>query len=239
MTGLVANPGIALLDLWEACARADPVTRGTLLMRLSSRRAAEDGDIDDLPLGQRNRVLMDILGQLGRGIEGTVTCPGCDETIEVDLPVKALLATNAGLTPEPIPLGEASITWRLPTTADLLAASHSADPAEAYDVLLQRCVTHIDGTVGAEDVAAAIAIAIEATDPLSDLELLVTCPACGDPQKISVDPVDHLWREIDARARDLIDEVAVLARAYGWTEAEVLAVPPTRRRAYLELVGDE
>jgi hypothetical protein len=32
-------------------------------------------------------------------------------------------------------------------------------------------------------------------------------------------------------------EVHALASHYGWTEPDVLALPPARRRAYLEMVG--
>ena len=34
----------------------------------------------------------------------------------------------------------------------------------------------------------------------------------------------------------LIDDIHALARAYHWTEAEVLAVPPRRRRQYLDRI---
>jgi hypothetical protein len=34
------------------------------------------------------------------------------------------------------------------------------------------------------------------------------------------------------RARTFLDDVVVLARAYGWSEADVLAVPADRRALY-------
>jgi hypothetical protein len=42
---------------------------------------------------------------------------------------------------------------------------------------------------------------------------------------------------MDARARALLAEVHSLARAYGWTEPEILALSPQRRAAYLEMAG--
>ncbi|HEX2516118.1 MAG TPA: phage baseplate protein, partial [Chloroflexota bacterium] len=39
------------------------------------------------------------------------------------------------------------------------------------------------------------------------------------------------------RARRLLREVHTLARAYGWREAEILALPGRRRQTYLDLVG--
>jgi hypothetical protein len=38
-------------------------------------------------------------------------------------------------------------------------------------------------------------------------------------------------------ARSLLAEVHSLARAYGWTESEILALSPQRRSTYLEMVG--
>ncbi len=37
-------------------------------------------------------------------------------------------------------------------------------------------------------------------------------------------------------AEQSLVEVDALARAYGWTEAEIMQLSPTRRAAYLQLV---
>jgi hypothetical protein len=51
-----------------------------------------------------------------------------------------------------------------------------------------------------------------------------------------LDPVDLVWREFAALARRLEDEVHVLASAYGWTESEILALPDSRRRRYVDRI---
>jgi hypothetical protein len=43
--------------------------------------------------------------------------------------------------------------------------------------------------------------------------------------------------KIDMLARRLLREVDALARVYGWSEAAILALPATRRQAYLEIVS--
>jgi hypothetical protein len=55
--------------------------------------------------------------------------------------------------------------------------------------------------------------------------------------RATLDPAEFLWAAAEAQARRLLLEVDALARAYGWREPDVLALPPARRRAYLELVG--
>jgi hypothetical protein len=42
--------------------------------------------------------------------------------------------------------------------------------------------------------------------------------------------------ELEAEGQRLLGDIHVLARAYGWSEAEVVALPPARRRRYVEMV---
>jgi hypothetical protein len=44
-----------------------------------------------------------------------------------------------------------------------------------------------------------------------------------------------LWAKINAVARRLLHEVHILAQVYHWSEAEILALTPTRRQFYLEM----
>jgi hypothetical protein len=46
-----------------------------------------------------------------------------------------------------------------------------------------------------------------------------------------------LWMRLQLAAERLLLDVDALARAYGWSEAQVLALPPLRRAAYLQMVG--
>ena len=66
---------------------------------------------------------------------------------------------------------------------------------------------------------------------------MTTCPACGHDASITFDVVSYLWNEIDEWAKRVLVEVHVLAAAYGWSERDVLALSPRRRRLYLEMQG--
>ena len=63
------------------------------------------------------------------------------------------------------------------------------------------------------------------------------CPTCGAVSQPVLDPAALVWREFAALARRLEDEVHVLARAYGWSEPEILALSEQRRRRYVERVN--
>ncbi|MEV5844613.1 hypothetical protein AB0M32_21875 [Streptomyces sp. NPDC051985] len=132
--------------------------------------------------------------------------------------------------------------FRLPSVADLHAAARAADPRAA---LLARCLVsaaHHGTAVPAAELPAPvqrrIAEAVEAADPGADLTLNVACPECGAATRAELDIASYLWTELDSWARDVLLDVHLLATAYGWSEPEILALSPLRRRYYLELCAD-
>jgi hypothetical protein len=48
--------------------------------------------------------------------------------------------------------------------------------------------------------------------------------------------VAFFWKEINHWANRILREVHLLASTYGWSEADILALTPTRRQWYLALV---
>jgi hypothetical protein len=77
---------------------------------------------------------------------------------------------------------------------------------------------------------------MSSADPLADVQLALTCPACDHKWEQAFDIADFLWNEIQAWAQQTLRDVHSLALVYGWREADVLALSPTRRQMYLELV---
>jgi hypothetical protein len=65
----------------------------------------------------------------------------------------------------------------------------------------------------------------------------LACPECGHAWQERLDVDAFLWAQLSARARKLLVEVHTIASAYGWGEAEILAMHPMRRQAYLELLA--
>jgi hypothetical protein len=68
-------------------------------------------------------------------------------------------------------------------------------------------------------------------------DVAISCDACGESWTRVLDVDDYLWCELDAWAARTLQDIHLLATAYGWSEAQVLAVSPRRRRRYLELAG--
>ena len=66
---------------------------------------------------------------------------------------------------------------------------------------------------------------------------ILNCPTCGNQWQLFFDIAAFLWLKIEMQARRLLREVHTLARAYGWREADILALSPWRRQAYLEMIN--
>jgi hypothetical protein len=254
MRGMTVPSGPELLDTWEAGLPASDADR-TLLLHALARPSLDASRLLSMPVGSRDADLLTLRALLfGEPAQVRLRCAGCAEELEFALDIRQLLTRDGSAegTGEPaedadepieVTLGEWTVRFRLPTPADLLAVGQSA-PAEARSLLLERCVVTVTRDAqptGAADLPAEVqeklAEAMAQADPDADLQLDAPCPACGHHTNAVVDAASFLWAELDAWARGILLEVHLLASTYGWTEPEVLALSPRRRRHYLELAG--
>lgn len=236
----------ARLDLWQAAERRDPVDRSLLLAATAGEPGGED-QLARLPLGRRDARLLALHRALGGGaLEATVRCPECGEPAEFSVDPQALVAHAADAAPPAeLEVDGFTVVWRSPDSRDVAAAATAGDAAAAERVLLGRCVTaatgpdgEVDGTALSSAAREAIARAMADADPLAEVLVGVSCPACGTSFAADLDVAAFVWAELRADAQRLLREVDALARAYGWTEPEVLALDDGRRAAYLELVRE-
>jgi hypothetical protein len=84
---------------------------------------------------------------------------------------------------------------------------------------------------------AAVEEAIGELCSPATIELRATCPECGTAFAPAVDVAAVLWSELAMYAQSLLDEVDALARRYGWSEHDILALSDVRRRRYVEGIG--
>jgi hypothetical protein len=237
----------ATLDLWADAARRGAVERTLALAAAGDDDGASPDELARLPLGRRDARLLSLHGVLGgRTLEATAACPACGEQAEFAVAADALAErAGKGVPPARVEAGGFVVSWRPPDSADLAAAGEAGDAAAAERVLLSRCVlaaTGPDGEVDSTELPAesraAVADAMAASDPLAEVLVDVECPACGTAFLADLDVGGFVWAELRAHAQRLLRDVAVLARAYGWTEAEVLALDEVRRAVYLQLARE-
>lgn len=218
------------LELWERGSPLHPLDRG--LLALAAVLPGTGESFADWPLGRRNASLVAIhCACFGAQLKAWSTCEACAERMEFELDGHALARRGAAVAAEEVSVEGA--TYRLPTTRDLAHALAEPDSDRGAELLVERCCLQtVHPAIDIEEVGRRLA----AADPLAEILIELSCPACGHASQATLDIASFLWSEIDARARRLLREVDALARAYGWSEEAVLALSEPRRSAYLELV---
>ena len=233
----------ATLELWQEAERRDALERTLVLAAAAEGGSATADELARLPLGRRDERVLALHSTLGGGaLEATARCPECGVPAEFTVDPEALSArARAAAPPAAIDDGEHVVAWRSPDSRDVAAAAAAGDATAAERVLLQRCVTasgDLDPAALPASLRDALASAMADADPLAEVLVGVSCPACGAAFAADVDVGAFVWAELQAAARRLLREVDALARAYAWTEAEVLALDARRRAAYLELARE-
>jgi hypothetical protein len=237
----------ATIGLWETATCRAPVERALALAAAAEPPSGID-DTARLPLGRRDARLLALHRALsGPVLEATAPCPACAAWAEFAVDADALLRQADGAPPPaPVEVDGFLVDWRPLDSCDLAAAETTGDAGAAERTLLSRCVTVVrspDGDVEAAALPASVRDALSQSmaeaDPLAEVLVNVACPACGSAFVADLDVGAFVWAELHARVQRLLRDVDALARAYGWTESEVLALGERRRTAYLALARED
>lgn len=243
----MVSPG-RLLDAWDLGQGLAPVARPIALMSLVMPGHKLE-ELAEISLGARDAHLLRLREKMfGDRVECVTSCPACATELEFTVSADELLNQGGD------PAGEEQwletdshrIRFRFPNSADLVALARSGAEAERHqeDLILSRCILESANTDGSTDAAALPSAVVsrlldemEQRDPLAMVWLDLDCAQCGHAWQSLFDIGSHLWADIDRWARGLLHEVHVLARAYGWTEGEVLGLSAARRTYYLGMAG--
>jgi len=227
----------AMLEAWEDGRAARSGGRGLILLRLAEPALGEDA-CRAFSVGRRDAALLALHERLiGPAAHALVNCPTCAEPLEFDLPIAAIRVTPHEEPPGrfELLLEDGPLAFRLPTAGDL-----ATPEAASTDALMRLCL--LEGATPSapaamEALEAAIGEAVTVHDPQAVVALALDCPACAAHWRSPFDIVEFLWRWFDGFARGLLEEVHIIASAYGWSEEQILALPHQRRQRYLELIG--
>lgn len=239
------NAAAELLSLWEHAAGASALDRDDALLSALHEEPP-------VSLGARNAALLALRSRLfGHAQPLRCDCPQCgtvsEFSVDCDSLSRSLLPAADASQPQRLEAEGWRVEFRVPEAADLRAASsRSVDEAGFVQALLQRCVSRCEHEGSARpphelppSVAGALSQRMEALEPGASVSFDLACPECRNAWSASMDPGAVLWSELQTRAERLLLDVDALARAYGWSESQVLALGPTRRAAYLQLAGAE
>ena len=239
--------GQDILHVWEMGQAQHPIDRALTIVAVALPNISRDV-LANLRIGRRDALLFAVReGTFGAQLNSLVECPVCQEKLEFSFNTTDFGMTQEPLLDKPDPQQQARIDdydvqFRLPTSLDLEAITSCTKPETARHVLAQRCVlsVHRNGELLAVDALSeglvqALADCMADCDPQADVEIVLTCSACSHKWQTSFDIVSFFWIEICAQAKRLLREVDILARVYGWREADILSMSAARRQAYLEM----
>jgi len=229
-----------LLGVWERERHSPPLHRSLALLAATCPEAYPE-QLAALSIGARDGLLLTLREQLfGPRLRCVASCPRCADQLEFAFDATDIRADLAPDTPLALEADGYALRFRLPSSLDLAAV---AGEPSARARLIERCLLGAERGGAAVTVAdlpaeitAEVAAAMGRADPQADVQLAMSCPACGEHWPARFDIASYLWEELEGWARRTLIEVHILAAAYHWREQEILALSPWRRTYYLELV---
>ncbi|HZR00889.1 MAG TPA: phage baseplate protein [Chloroflexota bacterium] len=234
-----------LLQVWERGREARPLERALIVLGAGLPGVAWE-ELASLSIGQRNAGLLHLREiTVGPDLDCVATCPACADQLELsfqtsDIKYDEFRGVDAAV--YDLSVEGYDLRFRLLNSRDLALARRWRDPERGGRALVRRCVVAAsrDGQpcppeALPETALAALADALGERDPQADVRIGLSCPSCGHEFSLNFDVEEFFWTEVAARAIRVLREVHVLARAYGWREADILAMSTRRRQAYLEL----
>jgi len=234
-----------LVRVWERGEGRDCVEQALLLLGAVLPDKTPE-ELAELSIGERDTRLFELRQRIFRGaLEGFAQCPNCATSVEYSL-LPENLPNERPLRRGPLLLesGEFSLRLRPPNSLDLQAARRCKDMEEARRLVAHRCVLEAarnGAAIAAEELPESLigelSECLAQADPQAELLIDLTCPECQHGWQLVFEISRHLWTEMRVLAKQILMEVHTLAWAYGWREADILAMSATRRRSYLEMVG--
>jgi hypothetical protein len=233
------------LEVWERGDAQSPTRRALMLLAAACDDMPPEGLVQ-WSIGQRDAALLRVRESLfGEKLLSRAVCPHCGGQVEFSLVSSELLQT-----PRAAPIKQNLVAkhgpwrakFRLLNSLDFEALDTAA-PEHNGRALLARCLVDLrrDGSPASVDqlppeVETKIAARMREADPQAELSLDLVCGACGHCWKAIFDTISYFWSELHAWAVRLLRDVHALASAYGWAEADILALSGKRRQFYLRLL---
>lgn len=218
------------------------------LYLLSAVYTTDVNTVAKLSIGDRDARLLNFREWIfGSRFINMAQCPHCATPIEWETNVEDLRLQEAlpGTDMRILRLEEGGykIDFRLPNSYDMIQALSNPDIADDPAKIISGCILNVDHGQKEftkdelpQKIMEGISERMSAADPQADIKMVLSCPDCNNQWEAPFDILHYLWLEIDNWAKRVIKEVAVLARAFSWSEGEILNLSPQRRQLYLEMV---
>jgi len=218
--------------------------------------------VRNLLVGDRDYLVVKLRQMtFGDRVDATLTCPNkeCEAKIDIDFYIKDIPIKKGDISSKIFTMTLPSkkinnrsgieVEFRLPSGGDQeeLAMFALNDELKAEARLLSRCIQNIEGIKEIDQFhieklsrtqMKQIEKKMAEIAPRVDLEIETKCPECENIFSFPFNISEFFINEMSANLDQLYQEVHYLAFYYHWSESEILSMPLTKRRKYLELLGD-
>jgi hypothetical protein len=231
-----------ILDIWEQGSGLHPIERALLVLSGACPEHTFE-ELSEMSLGSRDALLLKMRRQnFGDRLDAYTECPECHEQLEFTMSCGEFLGDAAApdTTTKTVSIEGIHYNLRCPNSYDAAIAADCRSVEAAKRTLLSRCTSTFDGAsldieALPESVQAGIAAELAEIDTRVEMLMDLACPSCGHKWQSVFDVLPFIWTEIRARARRLLQEVDALARAYGWSETDILGMSDARRALYIQM----
>ena len=230
-----------LLQVWEKGRSQTPIYRSIYLLSLLYPNFTIE-ELLSFSIGERDAGLLYLRGvYFGTILQHATDCPECKEKIEWETPLELLqlqaLKQDTSVRFFNLTCQEKTLKIRLPNSQDLLQLLAIEKEVVAIDSLMTNCIIDMDFTTKVPEQTKKEAFAKMAElDPQADINMDIVCPACQHHWLLNFDIIRYLWEEINDWAFRLLQEVALIAKTFGWSEKDILDMSRFRRNLYLNMI---
>lgn len=240
---VVAIPSLPALSflLRRLCgqdeAALDPDRPGAATRLLAALLAGPSGgpvDLAALPVSIHDRLLAEVFrAEVGPRAICRAACTACGEAFEFELVLDDVIAAQDA---EAARTGPADGDGRWTVAGHRVRAPLLADVAGGAEPAL---ISALCDTPPDMQAIVAIAAFLERAAPILAFDLDADCPQCGAAQRLAFDLPRFLVRALANDRPFLIRETHLIAARYGWSHAEIMALPRDDRRAFATLIETE
>lgn len=235
-----------LLEAWERASVQSPTERALTLINAACPDL-KTAALAQLSIGRRDHLLLSLReSTFGPRLKAITSCPDCRDQLEFDMAIDDVRVSQTATYSEDVIeliFKGYTLRFRLPDSRDLLIAETAPDADAARQTLLQRCLLSAHRKrrdTPWDQLPSSVVERVEEEmlrrDAQANVQVELECPSCRRGWSAVFDIVAYFWNELDVWAQRMLFEVHKLASAYGWREADILAMTATRRNLYLSMV---
>ena len=236
-----------LLSVWEFGVN-NSLIETCLLLLSYAYPDFENDEVAAFSIGERDIRLLHIREALfGSLFQNTSDCSSCGQKMEWETTVDMFKLQPINVTPHQVLIQMAlknnDISIRLPNSLDIMEVESGTYSELSENQLLEKCIVNSSRPIGdidkiSQDFKEEIFHKMEEKDPQANIQMNLACPECENEWTATFDIMQYLWVEINEWAIQLMNDIYLLARDFGWSENDILNMNRFRRKIYINMINE-